>query len=107
MGGRQVGRIERALLANDGKQHRVADLRSDGRIPRHAHRGKRVVFERQAAGQRGLPHVQHGARVLMLLRQFAERGKRTDVVELAAEVRQQRNDERALVESIENFQRAH
>src|SRR6516164_4042368 len=77
LGARPIGWIERALLANDGKQRRIIDINAgaDRRIARHADGRKRVVVERQAARERALAHVQHAARVLVLLRQFAERGK--------------------------------
>ena len=100
---RPVRRVERALLADDGEQHGVINAGTDRRVARHADGRKCVVVERQAARQRRLAQVQHPARILLLLGQFAEGGERTDIVELAAEVGHQRNDQRGLLERVEDF----
>jgi hypothetical protein len=47
--------------------------------------------------------VQHPAGILLLLGQLAEGGERTDIVELAAEVGHQRDDQCRLLERIEDF----
>jgi hypothetical protein len=51
--------------------------------------------------------VQHAARVLALLRKLAERREHADVVERFAETVHQRDDQGALVERIEDVDRAH
>ncbi len=107
LGGRPVGRIEAALLADDGIEHRVVDAGPDRRIARHADGRECVIVERQAACERGLAELQHAARILALLGELAQRGEGADVVGGIANARHQRNDQAALVERVEDLERAH
>ena len=65
------------------------------------------MIERQAAPERGLAEQQHGARVLVLRHDLAERGEAGGVARPFAEIGGDPRDQVAFVHRIEQFDRAH
>ena len=65
------------------------------------------MVKRQTAGQGSLAKLQHPARVMVTLGQFTNCREHADVVDLITDIGHERDDQRALVESVENLRRAH
>ena len=107
LGARDRSRIEPAFLARDRIGELRFDLRSDRIVPRQPFDRIGMGLERQAAADRG-PAEQHGrARIIVALSQRGDRRERADIGGLVGEVGDGRSDKIALVDGVEDLDRAH
>src|SRR6202040_1118621 len=63
--------------------------------------------KRQPPGQGSVAKLQYPARVMVTIGQFTNSREHADVVDLITDIGHERDDQRALVESVENLRRAH
>ena len=74
---------------------------------RHPDRREGVKIQRHAAGERRLPDLQHGARIVPARGQLAKRNQRRDVDSLLREIGHEIPDDVALAKLIEHVSGAH